>query len=297
MENLIKREINSDALVELLIEISTALDQCVDYGTEVIEAIIEKPRNDYVDSSIGLLLRDYLELLDGVSQLIRSGSAEAAIPICRSMFEYFLSILYIIDRHEADRAISYQVSHIKNRLKSYNKVSPGHREQFNRMLKNNGYDFIIPEIDYSEEINRLTDLLNREPYKRINEEWRLTEKKVRKASWYSLFNGPKTIRELAVRLNKEVEYEILYRVWSLKTHANSAIQSALKDGIKIIRHPENVQTVSTWAFTWTLFLFETILNKYHKRKRKDYAYFYLHNIKKTYNKVTMFRDLIKINYN
>lgn len=294
MSHLINREFQNEGLKRLLAEISDSLDQCVDYGASVIDSILEHPKNDYVDSTVGLLLRDYLGLLDGASLLIRHSCAEAAIPICRSMFEHYLSIVYILDRHEVDRAVSYQVAHIKSRIKSYNRVGPGQRDQINTMIKDGGYDFTIPESDLKENIAKLDDLLKTEPYKRINEEWKKTAKTARNANWYTLFGGPGTIRGLAKALNREIEYETIYKRWSSKIHANNAINSALKDGIKSIRHPEYIQEVSTWAFNWTLHLFKLILNRYDKRKHKEFAYVYLINLRKTYAKVTRIRELIKI---
>lgn len=274
-------------LMNLLEEISVALDRCVDYGVTVIDTIIDNPRNEYVDSSIGLLLRDYLELLDGVSQLIRSGSAESAIPLCRTMFEYYLSILYILDNHEVNRALSYQVSHVKQRLKSYKKLGPD-RDKFNQMLERNGYDFTVPDDGYDEGTSRLNGLLKREPFKRINKEWHVAKNKNNNydPNWYSLFGGPKSIRDLARYLNKDVEYDVLYRAWSQKTHASSAIHSMTKYGIKKIRHPENFTIVSTWSFNWTFYLFDTTLKTYREHKRVDWASFYLKHINNTSNKLT-----------
>lgn len=270
MERIINRVIENEEYRKLLDEISDAIDRCVDYGDTVFNILGKYPRDEYVDASLALLLRDFLEFLDGISVLIRNSCIEAAIPVLRSMFEHYLAILFILEKHQSNRATAYQVAHIRSRLKVYKKFSSGEVGQLTKMLDNSEYNFPLPDIDTSEDIERLEHLLLKGKYKIINDEWENTRMKYGKkqVNWYSLYNGPKTFFDFAAYLNKEVDYEFLYRTWSAKSHANAAFNSAIETGgFKMLRHPESLKTVSTWAFTWTFTLFQEILEYYKKEKQ------------------------------
>ncbi|WP_153979271.1 DUF5677 domain-containing protein [Paenibacillus xylanilyticus] len=297
---MLNRTIVNPEYEALLKEISRVIEQCVDFGGTVLETIQKHPINEYTDSTVYLLLRDYLEYLDGISILVRGGNTEAAIPIIRSMFEHFLSIRFILSKHSADRAASYHVAHIKSRIKLHKQFSKEEIGKFQKMLKDSDYSFTLTEVDATEQIQNLNTLLMGK-YKRINDEWEETRKRNKKEksggktpNWYSLFNGPKTLYELAAHLKKLPEYELLYRTWSAKAHANSAIHSVFSTGYtKPLRTPESLKTVSTWALTWSFTLFEEILNKYRKRKKQTHAWFYIY-LRKTYMRITSGEDLIKI---
>lgn len=298
MGEILKREIENEGYRQLLIEISTAIDRCVDYGDNVLNAISKHPRDEYVDSSLSLLLRDYLEFLDGVSVLIKNSCIETAIPVLRSMFEHFLAILFILEKHQSNRAAAYQVAHIRSKLKLQKKFSPNEIGQLSKILEKSGYDFPLPDTDPADSILRLEQLLSKGKIKIINDEWEETRTKngKKEPQWYSLYNGPRTFYDLANYLKKTAEYEFLYRTWSAKSHANSAFTSVVRTGnVKMLRHPESLKTVSTWALTWTFMLFQEILGYYDKRKLKGFVMFYK-QLRSIYRKVTNGKELVNITY-
>lgn len=297
MGNLIERQIDDKKYADLLMKIGETLDRCVDYGETVLKTIQNHPRNDYVDSSITLLFRDFLEFLDGVATLVKSSCIEASIPILRSMFEQLLSILYILDRHQEDRAASYHVSYIRSRLKNYRKLNRSQIGQLQKTLESNHYSITLPDTDTSESIAQMESLLSKGIYKRINEEWETIKRaKKREPEWYALFNGPKNILELAENQKIIGEYEILYRSWSSKAHATSSFNNLVSSGgIKALRHPESLDMVGTWALSWFFVLIRQIYDFYHRRKQLNFGHFYM-QIRNLYLRLSAGEKLVNVIY-
>lgn len=293
MERIINRQIDSKEYNDLLQEISAVIDRCVDFGGDVFSIIQKNPRGEYVDSSISLILRDFLELLDGVSTLVKSGCFEAAVPLLRSMFEHMLYILYILDKHQEDRAASYHVGHIKAKLASYSMFE---QSDFLKDIEENTYSVTLPDLGSKEEATaKLEELLLKGKYKVLNEEWIRTKKKNKKSpEWYSLFGGPKNLYELSKNQRRAGEYKILYKYWSTKTHGNSALNNVVSGGFKAIRHPESINMVGTWSLSWTFVVFLRILRFYQKRKQVTFGVLYM-QIRNLYSRLSG-KDLIKIIY-
>lgn len=218
--SLIVRDSENEALNALLNDLGDVLDAHVDFGTEIIKMVGDSIGDEHVDSTLILLFRDYLEFLDGVSVLIRNGCSETAIPVIRTMFEYYLYIMYILQGDTKNRAVAYQVSHIKNKISSFRKTSITgiDAKRFKNILNSNvKYKITVKHRDNSKIINSLLALTNEQPYNDINKAWRSTENRLNTnpnkrvyIKWYSLFNGPINLKELSKKVGVIGEYEILY---------------------------------------------------------------------------------------
>ena len=80
----------------------------------------------------------------------------------------------------------------------------------------------------------------------IEQEWQsLKAKRKHDPEWFSLFGGPQSVRDLAIRVKWAGTYEFLYRTWSNEVHAGRAMESiGRRNGIIVmrpIRHPEELQ--------------------------------------------------------
>ncbi|NWL87465.1 hypothetical protein DMN77_07590 [Paenibacillus sp. 79R4] len=287
------RNIENVDLVGLLDTLASTIDSQVDFGTTVIEMIIDNPRDEFIDSTLIVLLRDYLELLDGISVLVRQGCSEAAIPIIRATFEYYLSILYILQEESYKRALSYQVGTLKAKSRELNKTNvKGGGRKFKRTLEKNSYKVTFKGTDNTVKLTALRKLLNSEPFKEVNIEWdRVQRGMTVPPNWYSLYNGPGNIQKLADRLGVVAEYELLYRNWSSKIHGTDSFRNLSNRGLKQIRMPESIQLVCTWAMTWTHKITIELITLYKPTERAAYFIFYL-GIRDIYKNVTSRKPLI-----
>jgi hypothetical protein len=85
--------------------------------------------------------------------------------------------------------------------------------------------------------------------------------------WYSFFNGPKSLKELAKQLNKGDVYRTLYSSWSKISHVSDAnhLTFLLEDGTTVlgpIRNPMNSFHVGSSALTILLEATRLLMNKY-----------------------------------
>jgi hypothetical protein len=80
-------------------------------------------------------------------------------------------------------------------------------------------DMLPPLPDKPDEfLQRLKADLTKSEFKDINDEFKRLAKRRQRVEWYSLYNGPRNLRELATYLNKKTLYDMLYRRWSKTTH-------------------------------------------------------------------------------
>jgi len=219
--------------------------------------------------------------------------SEAAIPIIRATFEYYLSILYILQEESYKRALSYQVGTLKAKSRELKKTNvKGGGKKFKRTLEKNSYKVTFRGTDNTAELTALCNLLNSKPFKEVNIEWdRVQRGKVVPPNWYSLYNGPENIQKLADRLGVIAEYELLYRNWSSKIHGTDSFRNLSNRGLKQIRMPESIQLVCTWAMTWTHKITIALLTLYKPTERAAYVIFYL-GMRDIYKKVTSRKPLI-----
>lgn len=292
---LILRDLKNKDLEDLLVSLAETLDSQVDVGIDVIEVIADNPKDDFTDSTLIVLLRDYIEFLDGVSVLIRHNCSAAAIPIMRSMFEYYLSIRFILQKNTQKRALAYQVATLKAKLRDLNKTNIRKGAQkFENILAKNSYKVTFKAEDNTRKVTSVHSLLNSPPYKDVHLEWKKAQEKIQSPpNWFSLFGGPENIKQLAEQLGVIAEYEIFYREWSSTTHATGSFKNFSNKGIKQIRLPDKAQTVCTWAMTWTHKLMNEILKYYKPDELKSYLAYYL-EVRDIYKRVTSKEPLIRI---
>ena len=160
-------------------------------------------------------------------------------------------------------------------------------KSFQAALSKNSYRFTIKGTDNRKERSSLNKMLNSNPLKEINREWKATEPQ----NWYSLYNGPKNIQELSESLGVISEYELLYRKWSTKVHAVGSLINLSDRGLKLIRTPDETQSVCTWVLEWSHSLYMEIAAFYSHEVLGWYAELHL-EMRESFMKITSNKPLI-----
>jgi hypothetical protein len=224
------------------------------------------------------LARHVIESVDGVSLMVSKGGSYACQPLLRSALEATLGVLYILESDTERRALAYAVCHAHKRIKLYDRLDPTTQagQEFRRLLDGDMFeDFFnkLPLIDYPARIAGLQAMFARAEYVPIEAEWqRLKAAHPRRQDpdWYSLFGGPKNVRELAIRLKYAGMYELLYRFWSDEVHAGNALESfGQKDGDSVwrpVRHPEQLQAAVQQGTSLALHLARRLVEVYAPAK-------------------------------
>jgi hypothetical protein len=253
---------------------SDFLEEIVNFGSHVMtwEPI------DYEKGKQGLpvtlFLRNYLSYIDACSLLVKFSSIEPCYGLLRTSFENLLYILYLLDDETGNKGMGYIIWNAFEKSKLLTKHDGNSKEYLklvdcykNTDLLNNILPPIVKNIDERKEKNKRH--IDSSEYSEIVNEYHRTSTKFKKQfPWYSLFDGPSTIRDLSKNLHLEGLYEILYKNWSVSTHGTSVIDGIVTGDenniaqISQIRLPFDAESVTGTG----IYLSTYLLSKYIRTK-------------------------------
>lgn len=285
--------------MKILKKSSDVINEASQFGLKLIEW-------DTIENRIGdehlsplLFLRNIIELTNSISLLVNSGSIEPAKIILRSLIECVFSLEYMLEDNSKNRALSYLVWHAHKDLNFLDKLNLQSQigKQFrnelekDKLLKQNDNNsfFQNPRIKIQKRINQ--ELLATSHLKPIEEEYQRTCSKFKNPNWYSLFNGPKDINQLAKYLKLNASYEILFRGYSDNVHSTDNLKNKLilgDDGrisLSGIRSISNLNEVTQNSMNFVLLAY---INFSKNRIPDKYPLFL-----EWYNYITTRRDEIK----
>ena len=249
------------------------------------------PTGEEYHAPILLLAHHMIESVDGVAILVSKSGGHSCQPLLRSALEASLGVQYILEKDTKQRALSYQVAHAHKKIRLYERFDPttDAGKELRKLLDGDDLeDFFnrLPFLNYPKLITNLQDMLDRPDFQPVEAEWQRlrTLNKKRDPDWYSLFDGPKNLRQLAVHLRMAGMYEFLYRFWSEKVHAGMAMEAlGRKDGntvIRPVRHPEQVQSAVQHAATFSMALAKRLVEVYAPAKWPQIQTYYMEKIHK-----------------
>jgi len=269
---------------ELLGQFGNAVQETMHYGTKVLKWTIhsEDAKPDMVAI---LLLRNVLELLDAISLLIRNSSIDPCKPLLRSMVESIWQAEHLLTDDTELKAKCFLVWQCRKELRLLNRLhsaSGGNeavRGVWEECVRRDGQR-------RSEELAtrkaHLESVLQEDRNRAVAQEYARTKKKHGShPNWFSLFNGPRSIRELAVHLGHESDYGILYKNWSGFAHGTSIAKGKVSvndDGtynVVQLRYPEDAQFVAFFAMSLGIKFLRTIVKEYVPSRSREIGRWYV----------------------
>jgi hypothetical protein len=303
IEEFIPRTVSLE-VQKILDSFSSWLEEIVNFGSNIVSWDIEKARGEEEILPPILFLRNFLEYTDACSILVKQSSIEPCNSMLRTVLENFLSLEYLLQEKKHERSLCFIVWNAfenKQIFQSMDRNSVSYKrieDAFNKDKIFHGIKpFALPDIELR--IKNNERLLEYDKYKSTVSEFFRTKKNSNKnPNWYSLYNGPRNVEQLADRLGFNAYYEILYRGLSSSTHGTSIIQGKVTRNIDYgvdihqIRLPASAQTVTTLCINLSTYLFKTYIHKRLPNKIRDFDDWIksLHPIFKALET----RDLIKI---
>jgi hypothetical protein len=267
------RELSIVQLKEFKPSPTTLLQEVVNFGTNTfVRCALSAEGEENVHLAPFALYRHILELTDGIEILVSNASPSASIPLLRSSFEALLALEFILEDNERyeSRSLSWLAGYVRDTIRIYRslltKTSEG--KGFLKAIKEDKSvrTFPLPpEEDVSKAIKNLTHLLSRKQFHAIIAEYDLHK---RDPHWYSLFGGPPNLRELARHLRRTAQYDVLYRGWSMSTHAHDfrpfiAHVETGQRAIRGLRDLTDTYQVTTFAVTFIIDATRLLINKFH----------------------------------
>lgn len=107
---------------------------------------------------------------------------------------------------------------------------------------------------------------------------------MRSPKWYSLYDGPRNLEELAHKVGCPGLYSVFYRTWSGATHGTDILVGKLRGGdekthVLALRNPGDAQFVTSLAMTLTLHFFRLHIETLVPNHTQDLQEWYLGEIR------------------
>ena len=264
------------------------MNQVIYYGSHLVEFDTKVEREGKDNNVPTLFLRNILEISDSISILVRQSSIEPTKILLRSLIENSLALAYMLEKNEKQRALSYMVFITNEQIKHYSKFMNNEpsSNQFKIQLEKDNLktDFgkFFDHPNFRQVIKSKKSMLAQEQFQEIQEEYLRTKRNNhgRVKTWYSLFDGPKNIFELAEYLKKTIRYEFFYRKYSQTVHAQDIFKGMAhveEDFAQIIqiRNFKDSQPVIQTAISTLLEILTNFIDKRIPDKKNDFTEWYL----------------------
>ncbi len=219
-------------------EVTATLREAVNFATNAFPRC-EESRRGRKEESLPVLVcfLHIIQMTDAIEVLLSSGCGPPASILLRSSFEAKIAVEYILKRDSRRRGYAWLVYNTLQKIKVLKRFgSP----EFAEILSSAGLGGMpADEIDKRPEtVKQLESTLERPGYAEAYLEYQRTARKGSRFEWYTLYEGPSTVRGLAKRLDQEVLYETLYRPTSKVMHGQDIahLLFPMKDGTSVFAH-------------------------------------------------------------
>ncbi len=279
-----------DGAIQVIERFHPLVEEFVSFGSSVISSDIKKTIISDEDIAPIMLLRHFIETLDGIAILIQKGNAESSKILLRALFETMLQIQYLFEKDTQKRCYSYLVADLRRQIKAAKKFAPNTNESevMSDTSKNEGLHISPNEsqqIEVIEFIKSKEEVLGVSHLAPINSEFEVYRSRTKKNSqWYSLDKGPTSIAALSKYLKHETVYEILYRKWSGSVHGTdiylgkmSSENNEARIQIAQLRSVVDLPNVVLYSALFTFKVYRLYVSNRLKEKIKDYETWYLSN--------------------
>lgn len=277
IEDLVVRTVPEEVEKELIV-CCCMLDELVNVGSNIL--VNDKNVIDWIDNTPTMMFRNFIELVDSISILIKNSSPDTARILLRSLVESYFSLYYVLIDDTRQRCKAFIVADMIDQSKLIQKIIDRENGSERKVNLSSG-QYSLQEINDS----RL-NVLKSQDFKEVYEEFETLIKKSKgkiTPPWYKAFKGPSNIREMSISINQQEFYDKLYSVLSADTHSVNVISGKTSTdengelGIHQLRCWDNVRLVTDNAINLSIKLFRiyvnqrtpTFSNKYNEWE-KDY---------------------------
>lgn len=190
------------------------LSKCIVFGEELLEKFTSEKNLAAEHLVVISVYRKLLEQLDGNFVLADHKLQSASTVMIRATFETYLGLKYILQekRRVKDRAFCYYIGYYKSQLAAA-EYSKGH------------FSAELPKERLENTVNAIEKTMNDPKYKKIVKAWEKAKSQQKipyEPKWYSLFNGPRSVKQLVSVLDEPEIYKF-YELLSIEAHGYQAL--------------------------------------------------------------------------
>ncbi len=227
-----------------------------------------------LDTPMGVLFPflHCFEMLDATEILLDCAAVAPAHATLRSAFESELYFEYVASDDSECRGAAYVVAEVHRRLDVFDRFDPAtdKGKQFAASIAKDhlaaGIEIpTMPDID--DQRQRLRSTLGKPHLVEAAQEYERAKASMgRPPPFHSLWDGPANIEQLAAKLGRSGQYDILYRQWSRTTHGlDLSRQLRGVDGepaIARFRNGDGLQTAYSLAVSFGVGAIRRLLQTY-----------------------------------
>jgi hypothetical protein len=234
-----------------------------------------------------LFLRNQIELLEAASILVKESLIEPCYLLLRSLIETYFYLSYIFEKDTDRRSLCFIVWDLQRTIQLLHK-SDGTSAQAKEATAMYSMDKALKSSAFvyekaQEQIRIRLDFLSKPKYKAINEEYERVSRKTKSTYWFSLFEGPKSIKQLARQLELPGVYDGFYGILSNSIHGTDIIRNKLSSNgkgqleVKQIRLPNGIRYVMMSFLHFSDLSFEIYLKNRAPQKMNIFGKWVLKN--------------------
>lgn len=246
---------------------SPLLREVINYCTYVLDKCqISKKADKEEAFPLLALYAHMMRMADGIEVLISSGCGAPGYLLLRSSYEARLSIRYLLEKDTDKRSIAWLIKYYDDEiayLEIMDPTNPKGKEYRERHKDDDIYKVAGPPSlpGIAERVAELRAKLNQPSFADVYAEYKKQKTKNRPyPEWYSLFNGPTSLKRLAEHFKEGAIYESLYRLWSKTSHANEATDAFF------IRNPIPIVEVGSTTVNHLLETTSLMLNHFQSNR-------------------------------
>ena len=239
------------------------LHEAINYSTTAFARIVQT-RPDWIRpeafTAPVILFRHIIETTDAIEASLSNSCVDPPKMMLRGSFEAALGIKYICDANTERRALAWIYNNVHHRIRWYKAIQDGKlSDDFMQEIPGE----ILERVD--QELERLHNVLDAPHMRDVLDE---VQRQTKYRHWYSLWEGPNNLWELAQHLGWLDDYEMLYRRWSSEAHASGGflktfrLDDAGKGSIMPVRSPVDMENVASFARWFLLEALRVLIDRF-----------------------------------
>ncbi len=271
------------------------LQDMVNYGSNLIPRCLTSSTRKLEDTIIlGVLLRQTIAMFDEIEVLLSSAAIYPCYLQLRAIFEASLYLEWILKEDTEKRAQYYYVANIRQERMWANRTQRGSVENiaYERIMAPFGN--LIPDttaqlsVEGQKALQEINRILGQSPFAEIDQafdNYRARNNYSYDPPWHCLL-GPRTVRQLAVTLERLHEYELIYSESSEIMHSTSHKYHIkfLKSRLKFItiRYLSGIHNLLRFSMSIMIKIYLLILSNYRSDEKANFSRKYMENWRKEF---------------
>ncbi len=274
------------------------LEELRNYGLALFSRCSIRPEGGDENLAILLPYLHLLEMLDAVIVLLPASAIAPAGLQLRSILEASLTIEYIAQADTVRRGHAYLLLDALEEREFMKRLDPQTKEG-QKLRSELGHDSILADFDKHFDPIEIASgpqfpsaLLDQPRFKDVWDEYTRLAKKMSptRIRWYCLFDGPRSIRKLAYKLDRGSEYEFLYSRMSASMHVTSALRRQVEvagpgiGDVRPLRDPREIFDVCRLSHALTIRATRIVLEYFRPQERERSVQWYIREIKPNFDR-------------